>query len=181
MYEETLEKYNLGFDDLNEQVQFGIENIDGVIKGINMLQKNGKLISDKTIGKIKEMDKWVCDAITDVAENNNTNITDLPHLEDDVLEEAWQYAEENDKTDDEEVEEAKDLKVEVDGDLIDQELMLAYKNGKNTLSLGEIRTISKSAYKIIFDNYDDSGDNGIETSQFALIETDDEVFTLTKK
>ena len=45
----------------------------------------------------------------------------------------------------------------------------------------ELKNVSKTAHSVIFSTYDDSGDNGIETSNYSLIETEEEIFTLTQK
>jgi hypothetical protein len=191
-YENALEEYNLTIADLSDDAKIGIENINSVLKGVNMLQKSGKQVSDKTISKIKAMDKWVYYEILDQVQGSDENEDELPYDEDEVLEEAEQFAEEQDEEQDEEEDEEEDDEEEEEnpvtptttdpkGAQIENDLKVAYDNGKKTITLNELKAISKSAYDVIFDNYDESGDNGIETSYYTLLETDDELFTLTKK
>lgn len=205
-YENALEEYNLTVADLSEHAKIGIENINSVLKGVNMLQKSGKQVSDKTISKIEAMDKWVYYEILDQVKGSDDNADELPYEDDDVLEEAELYAEQQEDEEDEEEEGGEDelyenylasdkggleekevakptaeVQNDTRGALIDKELEVAYKNGKTTITLEELKAISKTAHNVIFTNYEESGDNGIETSYYTLIETDDEVFTLTKK
>jgi hypothetical protein len=210
-YENALEEYNLTVADLSEHAKIGIENINSVLKGVNMLQKSGKQVSDKTISKIEAMDKWVYYEILDQVKGSEDNVDELPYEDDEVLEEAELYAEQQEDEEEEEEEEGSEdelykkyletdeeyfeesleekevvkptneVQNDTRGALIDKELEVAYKNGKTTITLEELKAISKTAHNVIFTNYEESGDNGIETSYYTLIETDDEVFTLTKK
>ena len=91
-YENALEEYNLTIADLSDDAKIGIENINSVLKGVNMLQKSGKQVSDKTISKIKAMDKWVYYEILDQVQGSDENEDELPYDEDEVLEEAEQFA-----------------------------------------------------------------------------------------
>jgi hypothetical protein len=67
------------------------------------------------------------------------------------------------------------------GATIDADLKVAYDGNKKTITMDELKSVSKTAYDIIFNSYDDSGDNGVVTSNYSLIETDENVFTLSKK
>ncbi len=85
--------------------------------------------------------------------------------------------------------EAKDKKVEENieekpdptGIKIDEQFKVMFDSGKHEYSLEEIKTAAPTAHAFIFDNYDQAGDNGIETTYYSLLEMKENVFTLTKK
>ena len=191
-YENALEEYNLTVADLSTRAKVGIESINSVLKGVNMLQKSGKKVSEKTIEKIETLDTWVYREILDqVQDSDNNEDEEVPYDDEEILEEAEKLAEEEqDEEEEYEEEEEEEEEEEVQkptaqndtrGTTIDKELEVAYNSGKTTITLEELKSISKTAHNVIFTNYEESGDNGIETSYYTLIETDDEVFTLTKK
>jgi len=188
-YENALEEYNLTVADLSARAKVGIESINSVLKGVNMLQKSGKKVSDKTIEKIETLDTWVYREILDqVQDSDNNEDEEVPYDDEEILEEAEKLAEEEQEEEEYEEEEEEEEEVQkptvqndTRGTTIDKELEVAYKSGKTTITLEELKSISKTAHSVIFANYEESGDNGIETSYYTLIETDDEVFTLTKK
>lgn len=197
-YEKALEQYNLSVDQVSEDAQIGIEQINSVLKGINMLQKSGKEVKDKTFKKLKAMDKWVYNEIIDQVKGTDKNEEEIPYAEQDVLEEAEEYAYADDESLKKNEDQMQSEKVEVPqieglnesneieygeeyGYKIDEELKKAFESGKTQIKLNELKSVSPTSYIVIFDTYDDTGDNGIETTNYSLIETDEELFTLTKK
>lgn len=197
-YEKALEQYNLSVDQVSEDAQIGIEQINSVLKGINMLQKSGKEVKDKTFKKLKAMDKWVYNEIIDQVKGTDKNKEEIPYAEQDVLEEAEEYAYADDESLKKNEDQMQSEKVEVPqidglnesneieygeeyGYKIDGELKKAFESGKTKIKLNELKSVSPTSYIVIFDTYDDTGDNGIVTTNYSLIETDEELFTLTKK
>ena len=45
----------------------------------------------------------------------------------------------------------------------------------------EFKGVAPNTYKVLFDNFDEDDDNGVETNRYKLIETDEEIFTISKK
>ena len=185
-YLEAMEEHNLKVSELPEDAQIGITNINDVMKSIKMFEAKGKPISEKTIKKVKAMDKWVYYEILDLVNDTDENDGELPHDSEEIVEELEEVA--NKKGAKPVDEKAEVVVAEVvanpndsKGLQIDEDLDLAHTNGKKEITFEELKSISKTAYNVIFDNYDNSGDNGVETSKFTLIETDENVFTLTKK
>ena len=185
-YLEAMEEHNLKVSELPEDAQIGITNINDVMKSIKMFEAKGKPISEKTIKKVKAMDKWVYYEILDLVNDTDENDGELPHDSEEIVEELEEVA--NKKGAQPVDEKAEVVVAEVvanpndsKGLQIDEDLDLAHTNGKKEITFEELKSISKTAYNVIFDNYDNSGDNGVETSKFTLIETDENVFTLTKK
>lgn len=184
-YEKALKEYNLSVSDLSDDAKIGVNNIKDVLKGINILEKKGKAVSEKTFNKIKAMDKWVYYEILDQIQGSDENEDEAPYESEEVLEEAEEFADENDEQENEdntnnEPETIQPLKNEK-GFQIDKDLQVAHSSGKKTISFEELKSVSKTAYDIIFDGYTSDAKNGVETSNYSLIEGPEDVFTLTKK
>lgn len=79
----------------------------------------------------------------------------------------------------------QDMINEVDelGLQIEDELTQMYETGDKEWDIEDIRKVAKKTYDLIFDNYDDDEENGVETSSYSLLEKDGEemVFILRKK
>ena len=79
----------------------------------------------------------------------------------------------------------QDMINEVDelGLQIEDELTQMYETGEKEWDIEDIRKVAKKTYDLIFDNYDDDEENGVETSSYSLLEKDGEemVFMLRKK
>jgi len=79
----------------------------------------------------------------------------------------------------------QDMINEVDelGLQIEDELTKMYETGDKEWDIEDIRKVGKKTYDLIFDNYDDDEENGVETSSYSLLEKDGEemVFILRKK
>jgi hypothetical protein len=168
-YKNALKENNLSISELPEDAKIGISNIDDVLKGIAMLEKRGKKPTEKTFSKLKAMDKWVYYEILDYLNDTEKNDDDIPYESDEVLDEL---------KDENENEPNKDSS---QGMKVEEALETMFATGKKEWSIDEIKGSSKILYDIIFDNFDEEEENGIETSRYKLIETDEQVFTLTKK
>ena len=200
-YVELLEQNGLEVKELSEDAQIGIQQINEVMNLVRSMVRRGKNASEKTIKKIMAMDKWVCNEIIDQINETDDNEEEIPYSYDEVeedFEDEDDYQpdddedddnDEDDYDDDEDDDEDEDEDEDEDdgnlgdsptGQKIDADLKIAYTNGKTTITLEELKNVSSTAYNIIFENYDDSGDNGIITSNFSLLETDEYVFTLEK-
>ena len=188
-YVELLEQNGLEVKELTEDAQIGIQQINEVMNLVRSMVRRGKNASEKTIKKIMAMDKWVCNEIIDQINETDDNEEEIPYSYDEVeedFEDEDDYQpdddddEEDDDDDEDEDEDDGNLGDSPTGQKIDADLKIAYTNGKTTITLEELKNVSSTAYNIIFENYDDSGDNGIITSNFSLLETDEYVFTLEK-
>ena len=154
-----------------------------------MNESRGKSVSEKTYKKVKAMDKWVYYEILEMMDENENEEEEIPYSADEVIEELEEEIEEideeeeEDDDDDDNEEEEQDDDDETDfneapsgdpikGQTIDADFKIAYDNGKTQITLEELKNVSKTAYNVIFENYDDSGDNGIVTTNYTLLETD---------
>jgi hypothetical protein len=165
-YKKALEEHDLTISELPQDAKIGITNINDVLKGISMLEKRGKQPTQQTYDKLRAMDKWVYYEILDYINDTDKNDDDLPFESDEVLEEI----NENETP----ISDSKGLIVEAD-------LEKMYQTGKKQWGIDEIKSSSNLIFDIIFDNFDEDDENGVETNKYKLIETDTEIFTLTKK
>jgi hypothetical protein len=83
-----------------------------------------------------------------------------------------------DKNSEEMINQPDELGVQVEAELNEM-----YLTGQKDWDIEDIRKVAKSTYDLIFDNYEEDEENGVETTMFSLVEkTDDEmVYTLRKK
>lgn len=203
-YVKAMEQYGLKESQLSDDAKVGISTIKQSLKGVKLNESRGQKVSPKVIQKIKANDKWVYYEILDMVNETDENEDEMPYEEDEIMDdlEIEEEDEDNDDVEDDDDYEEEDEEEEEDedeedepvrgrrtesegdssiGSAIDQDFMEIYQSGKKVIKLEELKSLSKKAYNVIFDSYDESGDNGIETSHFSLIETDEYEFTLTKK
>jgi hypothetical protein len=190
-YVKAMEEYGLRESQLTEDAKVGIATIKQSLKGVKLNEARGISISPKTIQKIKANDKWVYYEILDMVNDTDKNEDEMPYEEEEILDDLEVDDEdENEQPNEEEEEEEREVfqgrKTEQEGDsstgiVIEQDFKAMWDADKKVVKLDQLKSLSKNAYNTIFDNYDESGDNGIETSHFTLIETDEYEFTLTKK
>jgi len=171
-YEKLMAENNLQMSDLTDDAINSITAIKDLEKSIRMAQGKGKEASETTLSKIRTSDKMATQEIVDMLDDDDDDDNDDSYDSDD--------SDDNDNSDDKNEPETV-ITNDPKGLKIDTELEVVFASGKKEIGFDELKSISRTAYEVIFQNYDNSGDNGIETSKFTLIETDDNLFTLTKK
>ena len=82
-YKKAIEEYDLTINQLPEDAITGIEQINHVLKGINMCKKSGKPIKESVYKKLRAMDKWVYYEILDYLHDTEKNNDDIPYEEED--------------------------------------------------------------------------------------------------
>jgi hypothetical protein len=166
-YKKEMEKHGLSYADLPEDAQTGIDSINDVLRGFNMLEKKGKKPTVRAIRKLNAMDKWVLYEILDYLHDTDKNDDDIPFDAEDVLE-----GEEGVNN---------EPKADPIGLKIEEELALLHEQGITTINVDDLKTQAPTTYKTIWNNYEDEVENGVETSNYSLIEQDNtQVFTLKK-
>lgn len=175
-YEKLLAEHKLTEAELPQDAKIAIKDIKNIEIAINLSDKKSAKAgltyspSSEVIAKIKALDKWVVREILDYVEDKDTN-TAKPAVDTaKVIEEI-----KADATTEEEV-----VVADPKGLKIDAEFVELLKNNKSELTLDELKSSAPVAYSTIFDNYDQGGENGIDTTFFSLVEKN-ELFTLTKK
>jgi len=178
-YKKEMEKHGLSYADLPEDAQTGIDSINDVLRGFNMLEKRGKKPTARAIRKLNAMDKWVLYEILDYLHDTDKNDDDIPFDADDVLgDEDSNKGDGNPKTN-----ENDDNSKDADpiGLKIDEELTSLHEQGVVKINVNDLKTQAPTTYKTIWDNYEDEVENGVETSRYSLIEEGNtKIFTLKK-
>ena len=164
-YIEAMEKFDLSFGELPEDAQTGIEQIKDVEKAINMLSSRGKKPTEKTLKKLRAMDKWVYYEILDYVNDTDKNDDEMPYDEEEIIDE---------------LEGANSIAIPPHHLRIEDELKSLYDSGKKSYSIDQLKSTASSVYDVIFDGYDPDEENGIETSNYSLIEKNDNLFHISK-
>jgi type II secretory pathway predicted ATPase ExeA len=167
-YIKAMQEFDLSYGELPEDAQTGIDQIKDVEKAISMLSNRGKNPTEKTMKKLRAMDKWVYYEILDYVNDTEKNDDEIPHEADDIVAEI--------KSDSTEVKATADPK----GLKIEEELTALFKQGKKAMSIDDIESLAPTTYQVLYDVYDADEENGVETSQFKLIEKPDNLFHLSK-
>ncbi len=104
-YLALLTKHNLTVAQLPEDAAIGIDNINSTIRGMNMIEKGGKKITEKAFKKLAAQDKWVCYEIIDFVDgtDENTSVDDSNKITAEAQAELDRIAAEKKKTDDDAV------------------------------------------------------------------------------
>jgi hypothetical protein len=172
-YEKEINKHGLSYANLPDDAKTGIEQILDIKKALNMLEKSGKKPSQKTLNKVKAMDKWVCYEIYDHINNTDNNDDAMPYNDDEIIDEI-----ENEKKTN-----MQDKSTEnSQGAQVESEIKNLYEKGIKTIDIEDLRVQAPTCYAILFDTYDPDEENGIETSRYSLIEgqTDDKFYIKRK-
>jgi len=111
-YQKLMAEHKLTVAQLPEDAKIGITAIMNIEKAISMAEKKGKKISPDTIAKIKANDKWVVNEILDFIDDTDKNADEIPHEEEEVIDEIKETIEgeggEGDDDDDEDEDEDED-------------------------------------------------------------------------
>lgn len=174
-FEKLLESHNLEVSELPKITQVEIREANS-LKGLIDSKKNiGQKVTSETLQKLEDKDNAICDDILDYIDED-----DSEDEEDDFYEDAT-----NSDSDDEEQEEDDDDSDDDDEDgvTIDQELHSLFKSGKTTLDFNYIRNNAPATYDCLFDTYGQDEENGINTSNYSIIETspNSETFNISKR
>lgn len=187
-YKNLLAKYKINEAKLPEDAKDGINDINSVIRGINLLQKKAekagkeyKVRADVT-RRLARLDRWVCGEIIDYINDTDENADEAPETAEDILTDAEKDAAKavnNGKPN--EVNNDNEPKVDAIGLKIDKELKALFDAGKTLLTGEDIRNNARNTFEVIFDTYAKDGENGVVTTYYALIENAEGNFILTKK
>ena len=179
-YEKLMAEHGLKLADLPEDAKHGISAIKNFEKTITMIEGKGGKVSPETYAKIKANDKWICGEIVDFVEDKDENDDEIPHDEDEIKDDLNEDLENEEEGEEEpiNIDDSPETGLAIDGELAEM-----YESGKKEWSDEEIKAKAKTTYKVLFDTYEDDADNGIETTNYTLIETakQSQIFTINKK
>jgi hypothetical protein len=170
-YEKMMDEYDLTYSELPQAAKVSIQAIKKIEKAMNMVEASGKKVSRDTIEKIKANDKWTMNEILDYVHDTDDNDDDMPYDEEEILED-FEGTEESKGN--------KDVVIPQINLKIEEELKSLYSTGKKKFTIDELGESAGNVYDAIFDFYDADEDNGVQTSNYQLIEKDDNLFHLSK-
>jgi len=150
-YEKLMDEHNLSVSDLPSDAKEAIVEISKMATFVERKKQNGEVVPTSTINKLRLNDKFIVREILD-------------------------YIDELEEEEDQEKVESVDPK----GVKVEAELKALYEKGVSTLTLDQISNSAATTYSLIFDGYEDGGKNGVKTSVYSLIESEPEVFKLSK-
>lgn len=187
-FEKLMAEKNLKLEELPEDAKIGIKTIKDIEKAISMAEKKGKKVNDSTISKIRANDKWVVNEILDYLEETDENDDEMPHDEEEIIddinssskEKEGEEDDDEDEDEDEDKQSTDDLEVSELGLKIESELDAMFETGKKEWTPKEFKKYT-NCYNTIFENYEEDGENGIDTNKYRFIETENEIYTLNKK
>lgn len=166
-YEKLMQEYEMQLADLNADAKLAIKLIKDTERGIALQESKGRKPSKDVLAKVKTLDKWICNEILDIYNDTDKN-TPIASVEPVVVEPVV-------KPEPKPVIEPSNI-----GEILDAELDLMYKSNQKDWLLDSIKGNFKAVYDIIFDNYEEKGQNGIKTTNFTLLETSEFTFTIKK-
>jgi|LakMenE18May11ns_1017448.scaffolds.fasta_scaffold9821313_3 hypothetical protein len=169
-YEKLMKEKNLQLSELPPDARVGIEAIAKVKRTIAITEEKGRKVGPATLTKLKANDKWATQEIQAYLQGKESNQSEeIPHNESEIQNEMEKEAK------------IEEVKIDPKGLAIEGELKKIHEAGKKTVTADELETLAPKCYDVLAENYDDNGENGIETTHYSIIETADEVFTITKK
>jgi hypothetical protein len=183
-YKKLMEENDLRLNQLPQDAQTGVEEINKVLRGITMRERDGKKVLPSTLKKLAAMDKWVAYEILDHLHDTDKNDDEIPFDSNDVLkdikkpdlasDDKLENKTDNPSPNQNNKEFQKGLKIEAELDKLLAE-------GKIQLSIDDLRSLAPNTYSEIWDNYEEGEENGIITSKYSLIEDKDYEFNLKLK
>lgn len=169
-YEKLMEENNLSLNDLPYEAKLAIKSISDADSMIALNKAKGKKVSPSAYNKINANDKWAVNEILDYLDKTDTNKPEAPFTEEEIKEDIISDAKP-------EMQKDADLQKGMD---FDAELTAMYKTGKKEYTSAELKSVAPKCEEQIFSTYTADGENGIETSNFLIKETDKLVFTISK-
>lgn len=166
-YLAVMKQHNLELKDLSDDAKGGIDDINYIVKAINMAEKSNKKVSDATIKKLNRLDKWVSLEILDDHLGKDDNEEDKEKF-DEVVEEIKEEI----KNDDSAVVGTNDgVNEDVIDANIDVELKALHDTDPNKeYTIDELKKVAPVAYNYIWDSYKEGEENGVTTSNYDVSE-----------
>lgn len=176
-YLKVLKQHGVSEKELPEDALEGIKEIKSTVRIAKLRESKGES-PDKYFKKVKTLDKWVTYEILDFINDSDEN-GEKPEFDDDDADKNNGKADADKNNDDSGSK--KEKTPTGDPVKINMELAELFKNGKTDLTISEIKSIAPNCYDTIFDCYEDGEENGIETSEFSLLEYEEQKYKITKK
>jgi hypothetical protein len=177
-FEKLLETNNLEISDLPKITQVEIKELTQLKSLIESKMTIGQNVTPVTLQKIKDKDNEIVDDILDyLGDDDDDDDSGSNYDGNDDSENG------NDDSDDDNDDSDDDNDDDMDAIAIDKELHNLFKSGITTFNLDQLRNNAPVTYECIFDTYGQDEENGINTSNYSLIETtlNSETFKISKR
>lgn len=181
-YEKLMKENNLSVNELPKDAVIGIKSITDISKAIAMRERTGKKVHSGIVEKLRANDKWVTREILEHLDGKERNNTDeVPNDAKEVIQEIKADTTTDSKTNTN-TKTTENVVLSEAGKKIDVELSSLEKSGKTLLTLDELKDFACKTYDTIFDSYNEAEENGVETTNFRIVETEkgSKTFNLTK-
>ena len=175
-YKKALKEHGLDVSDLTDDAITGIETLNDIDKAISMLAKSGKKPTQKTLNKAKALDKWVYYEILDIVNDTDENDEEMPEVE---IETETVAQSKPTPTPTPKPTPAPAAAAPEIGTAIEAELDKLFKAGIKQIGVEDLKAKASKTYSVIFDTYENGGENGVVTSTYSLIENKDKKFDLS--
>ena len=174
-FEKLLETNDLEISDLPKITQVEIKELTQLKSLIESKMTIGQNVTPATLQKIKDKDNAIVDDILDyLGEDEDDTDEDNNYID--------RYSDDDTDEDNNDNEDYTD-EDNMDAISIDKELHNLYKSGATIVTLAQLREYAPETYECIFDTYGQDEDNGINTSNYTIVETsfNSEKFKILKK
>lgn len=173
-FEKLLETHDLEINQLPKIVQVEIKELISLKNLIDSKQTIGQNVTPQTLQKLKDKDNLVVEDILEFLDDSD---------EDDDTSDDDTFDDNDDTFDDSDDDSDDDSNDSADGVAIDKELHQLFKSGITQVGLQKLRDSAPTTYECIFDTYGQDEENGINTSNYSIIETspNSETFKITKR
>lgn len=173
-YFKLLQEHQIEESGLNQEIRDAIKDVKDQLNSINHKASKDKEVSADSLAKLKRRDMYAVGLILDYLDSRETQHG--PAGDNSTTPPAGSQNNEG----------ATDDVTVIDDDrgyTIDRELGAMYKEGLIAdISMAALKKSAPVTESVIFASYSKDGDNGVETSNFRIVETahGTEIFTLTK-
>ena len=178
-FEKLLETNNLEISDLPKITQVEIKELSQFKSLIESKMTIGQNVTPATLQKIKDKDNAIVDDILDYLDDGDDDSDDG---DDDSVDDNYDSVDDNDDSNDDNDDNETD-EDNMDAITIDKELHILFKSGTEIFTLDQLRNNAPTTYECIFDTYGQDEENGINTSNYSIIETslNSEKFKIIKR
>lgn len=160
-YLDKFKEYDIEATDLRDEAQTAVASHENVSVEIAAIEAENKPVPKELTDYANELDNWICADIMDYIDDKDDNQKPVPVKP--TIKPVENFSPE--------------------GELIETELEGLQKSGKKQFLLEEIKQLAPKSYNVIFTTYKSGEANGIETTNYSLLETNAETkeFTIKRK
>ena len=162
--------------ELNQKIK-SLKHLKGIVEGKRRINQ---AVTPITLQKIRQYDEEIVDELLDFDLLDDQESE--PPTEDfsDDSEDQDDFSENEELDEDTDFDDPENL---VTGQHLDSVFTEMLDSGQTEFTISQLKSIDSKIYEVLFDSYENDSENGIETSNFTLIETapNSETFKLSTR